>query len=195
MSIYKPTWLYIKQHNITGLKYFGKTVQNPISYKGSGVYWTRHLAQHGDDVSTVWLQLFEDQEMLVNYAKDFSVTNNIVHSKEWANLKEEDGLMGGSQPLHIRLKMSESHKGKKQSSEQKYKSSIAQIGKARPKASSETKKKMSESMLGILRSEETKKKMSESNLQRPILTCPHCGKSSRVNMQRYHFTNCKKHVN
>jgi hypothetical protein len=27
-SIYKPTWLYIKRHTITGLKYFGKTVQD-----------------------------------------------------------------------------------------------------------------------------------------------------------------------
>lgn len=195
MSIYTPTWLYIKQHNTTGLKYFGKTVRDPVSYKGSGVYWTRHLAQHGDDVSTIWSQLFEDQEELVGFAKNFSVSNNIVYSTEWANLKEEDGLMGGAQPLHIRLKMSESHKGKKQSDEQKHKSSIAQKGKARPKASAETKKKMSDSMRGIRRSEETKKKMSESNLRRPILTCPHCGKSSRVNMQRYHFTNCKHNDN
>ena len=35
-----PTWLYIKQHNITKLKYFGKTVRkDPIKYKGSGTYW------------------------------------------------------------------------------------------------------------------------------------------------------------
>ena len=26
---FKPTWLYIKQHNTTGLKYFGKTTKDP----------------------------------------------------------------------------------------------------------------------------------------------------------------------
>ena len=36
-------YLYLKQHNITGLKYFGKTEQNPYKYKGSGIYWLRHL--------------------------------------------------------------------------------------------------------------------------------------------------------
>ena len=36
MSIYQPTWLYVKQHPVTGLKYFGKTTQNPYRYKGSG---------------------------------------------------------------------------------------------------------------------------------------------------------------
>lgn len=32
-----PPWLYIKQHNQTGLKYFGKTIRkDPKKYKGSG---------------------------------------------------------------------------------------------------------------------------------------------------------------
>jgi hypothetical protein len=31
---FKPTWLYIKQHTVTGLKYFGKTTRNPEKYKG-----------------------------------------------------------------------------------------------------------------------------------------------------------------
>lgn len=36
MTIYKPTYLYIKVHSITGMKYFGKTTKNPIKYDGSG---------------------------------------------------------------------------------------------------------------------------------------------------------------
>lgn len=97
MNIYfKPTYLYIKQHNITGLKYFGKTVKsNVVKYKGSGTHWSRHLHKYGNDVTTVWFQLFTNREQLVEFATNFSITNNIVSSAEWANLKIEDGLWGG----------------------------------------------------------------------------------------------------
>ena len=95
MTEFKPTWLYLKQHNKTGLKYFGKTIKDPETYNGSGIYWTNHLAQHGNDVSTIWKQLFTDKEELTKFALDYSVKNNIVESNEYANLKPEDGLMGG----------------------------------------------------------------------------------------------------
>lgn len=37
ISNFKPTYLYIKIHNDTGLKYFGKTCsKTPKQYKGSG---------------------------------------------------------------------------------------------------------------------------------------------------------------
>lgn len=45
-------YLYLKTHNTTGLKYLGKTVKDPSTYKGSGLHWTRHLAKHGNDVNT-----------------------------------------------------------------------------------------------------------------------------------------------
>lgn len=94
---FKPTWLYIKQHNKTGLKYFGKTLsKNPERYKGSGVYWRRHLKIHGNDVTTIWLQLFTTYHELIDYAVTFSATHNIVESTEWANLIPETGEDGGS---------------------------------------------------------------------------------------------------
>ena len=100
MNIYfKPTWLYIKQHNITGLKYFGKTTaKDPTKYKGSGVQWTNHLIEHGNHVTTVWAQLFNDVTSLVEYANSFSANNDIVESNEWANLIVENGRAGGQQP-------------------------------------------------------------------------------------------------
>ncbi len=50
---FKPTYLYIKTHNKTGMKYFGKTVsEDPEKYSGSGVYWKRHIEKHGNDVTT-----------------------------------------------------------------------------------------------------------------------------------------------
>lgn len=114
MSIYfKPTFLYIKQHNITGLKYFGKTItSDPVKYKGSGKHWTLHLRKHGNDVTTVWFQLFTDQKELVKYALDFSHNNNIVESNDWANLRAEDGLWGGGvKGVKLRPR-SEEHKQK-----------------------------------------------------------------------------------
>ena len=43
MTIY----LYVKQHSVTGLKYFGRTeCKNPFRYKGSGSYWKKHLKKH-----------------------------------------------------------------------------------------------------------------------------------------------------
>ena len=95
--MFTPTYLYIKRHKITGLKYFGKTVKSdPFSYLGSGTRWTRHIRKHGTEhVETVWCQLFTTKEELVSFATEFSVKNNITESQEWANLDIETGLDGG----------------------------------------------------------------------------------------------------
>lgn len=45
-------YLYVKTHNITKLKYFGKTKKDPYIYKGSGKYWLNHIKKHGYDVTT-----------------------------------------------------------------------------------------------------------------------------------------------
>ena len=45
-------YLYLKTHNLTGLKYLGKTIKDPYEYSGSGIVWTRHLKSHGNDVTT-----------------------------------------------------------------------------------------------------------------------------------------------
>lgn len=90
-----PITLYVKTHNKTGLKYFGKTVQENVDYyQGSGLYWRRHLAVHGYDVTTTVLGVFEDAVECSKLALKFSVENNIVESDEWANLIAENGLDG-----------------------------------------------------------------------------------------------------
>ena len=40
-------YLYVKTHNKTGLKYLGKTEQDPFVYLGSGKRWLNHLNKHG----------------------------------------------------------------------------------------------------------------------------------------------------
>ena len=96
------TILYIKTHNKTGLKYFGKSQKSFgifEKYSGSGAYWIKHLRKHGNDVTTRIYGIFDEsdlyyREILVKIALDFSETNNIVESKEWANLIPEDGIDG-----------------------------------------------------------------------------------------------------
>ena len=93
---FKPTYLMIKQHKVTGLKYLCKTnTKDPIKYNGSGVYWGRHRKKHGENIDTVWIHLFDDIDKLVATALSLSELFDIVHSESWANLKPENGLDGG----------------------------------------------------------------------------------------------------
>jgi hypothetical protein len=91
----RPIYLYIKTHNKTGLKYFGKTTRNnPHKYLGSGKYWKAHLKKHGADYTTEIYGIYYDKDDCLKSAVEFSKTNNIVESKEWANLRIES-LDGG----------------------------------------------------------------------------------------------------
>ena len=93
--MFKPTYLYVKTHNTTGLKYFGKTCKkDPYKYKGSGTRWNNHLGIHGNNCTTEIIGLFTDREECLRAALEFSVQNDIVVSPEWANLKLES-LDGG----------------------------------------------------------------------------------------------------
>lgn len=94
-SEFKPTFLYIKQHTVTGKLYFGKTTRNPEKYLGSGKYWKLHIKKYGKKyVTNLWYCLFLDEKECKDFAIQFSTQNNIVNSKEWANLKQET-LDGG----------------------------------------------------------------------------------------------------
>ena len=87
--------LYVKQHNITGLRYFGKTSKkDPYAYLGSGKYWRRHLKVHGRNIDTISVWSFENEEDCEKFALEFSIANNIVESEMWANLRLENGRDG-----------------------------------------------------------------------------------------------------
>lgn len=147
MSIYdntiKPTYLYIKQHSVTGLKYFGKTVKpNPTKYLGSGTYWKQHIKKHGKEyVETTWVsEPYIDKELLTTAALKFSIENDIVNSNQWANLMLENGLDGGN------CNMSEE--------------SRAKLSEANRNRSAETRAKLSEAMRNRKVSDETRAKLS-----------------------------------
>jgi len=86
MKDFIPTFLYIKEHPITGLKYFGKTTGTEKylleEYLGSGDYWEDHLRIHGKQVDTPWYCLYTEKEELVKFALMCSEQWDIVKAKE-----------------------------------------------------------------------------------------------------------------
>lgn len=107
-------YLYLKTHNVTGLKYLGQTSQDPFKYKGSGVYWIRHCNKHGYDIHTEVLLESDSIKEISILGKKLSEKLDIVNSKKFANMIPETGT-GGSIPcsLETKAKMSKIHKGKK----------------------------------------------------------------------------------
>lgn len=143
------TFLYIKQCDHCGLKYFGKTTKkNPYSYYGSGLVWQKHYKKYGkSNIKTLEIFSFEDINEAQKFALDFSEKNNIINSKEWANLISEDGVQGF--PNNDKNPMFNSKR----------------FGKKNPffgkKHTEETKKIIKEKRKNQIITEETKKKMSE----------------------------------
>ena len=87
MNIY----LYLKQHNTTGLKYLGKTEQNPYTYKGSGIDWIEHLSIYGNDVSTEIIKECCTNSELNLWGRFYSNIFNVVESSEFLNRIPETG--------------------------------------------------------------------------------------------------------
>jgi hypothetical protein len=85
------TYIYLKTHLETGLKYLGKTVQDPFIYNGSGTIWNRHLKKYGNNVKTEILFESTDKKEIAEKGLYYSTLWNIVESKEFANMRPETG--------------------------------------------------------------------------------------------------------
>jgi hypothetical protein len=143
MTIY----LYKKTHNITGLKYLGKTINpNPHEYKGSGTVWIRHIKKHGYDVTTEILKECNDNSEIKYWGQHYSNLWNVVQDVTWANLKPEEGDGGARKGQHA---WNKGLKGViKHSPEANQRQSERQKGSARKPLSEETKTKIREKLLG-----------------------------------------------
>lgn len=122
--------LYVKQHDITKLKYFGKTIRsNPFSYTGSGTRWIKHIKENGKQhVKTLEVYSFDSQKDCTEFAIDYSKKHSIDESKEWANLQLENGKNGP-----VGQTKEKSHMfGKKLSSKTKEKMSNSRKGNLNP---------------------------------------------------------------
>lgn len=95
-----PTYLLIKEHIDTGLKYLCKHDAANFSecenYRGSGTYWKKHLKKHGNKVKTTCLFVTENEKEFREVAKKYSLEFNVIESKEWANLCNEEGQGGNT---------------------------------------------------------------------------------------------------
>ena len=171
---YIPTYLMVKRHCQTGMKYLCKTTRaNPIRYLGSGRHWRRHLKQHGKLVETIWCKLYEDRDELINTAMYLSGHYDVVNSKEWANEIPEDGLQGG-QNRGLPSPM----KGKRNP-----KVSVALTGRSRPDHSA--------LMKGRKQTAEHVQKRTVNSKEKG--SCPHCGMVGQlVAMKRWHYDKCKE---
>lgn len=192
MSIYKPfkpTFLYIKQHTITGKLYFGKTIKNPEKYLGSGSYWCKHIKKHGKEhVVNLWYCLFYEEQDCKEFALNFSNQNNIVESIDWLNLMEENGIgcTSHSQETIEKIKNSKHNNGYKHSTITKLK-----IGKALSKPWS-IARRLSQKQINRVSQPKPPKPKTARALKRKKTLCPHCNKLvDNGNYARYHGDKCK----
>jgi hypothetical protein len=186
---FSPTALLVMSHNVTGLKYFCKTsdLRNVYNYKGSGLYWKKHLNKHGKDVTVGVMGFYTDYQRCRNAALKFSQENDIVNSDAWANLVLENGtdgaLNGSDNPFygkshtpemteHLRQqKIGKSvNKGAYRSPENRAKISASLKGRKNPAVSKaltgrklpqETIEKIKESRKGYTHSMETREKLRQ----------------------------------
>jgi hypothetical protein len=149
MTEFQPTVLLVLTHEKTGLKYFCKTtrVATVASYRGSGVYWKRHLKQHGNNVTAGVLGFYLDAQRCKDAALEFSRANKIDTNPEWANLVFENGLDGaGSGDAHHMYGKPSPQRGAKRPW-------VAKCGEENPmygkKWTEEQRKKRSEQRTGV----------------------------------------------
>jgi len=160
---------------VTGLRYFGKTTRDPLTYNGSGKRWTNHINKHGRSLDTIWTEKFDDMALCQEFAEFFSEFFNIVKDERWANLKPENGNDGGSSLGH------------KKSETAKARMSIAKLGKPSGrntnyrngrKDTPETIAKRSATLTGRTLSEEHKAAMSKALRGRKLTAEDRANKSA-----------------
>ena len=176
MTIY----LYKKTHRETGLQYLGKTMSaDPYSYPGSGVYWTRHLELHGNNVETEILRECQTEEELKEWGKYYSKFWNVVEDKNWANLIEEAGP-GGAWSNESKKKLSQTKKQElaKLSSKENRRRILNSCSS--PNSWTEARrKKISQALTGTVRSKETREKISKSQANKTAEEKLKCGDKNR----------------
>lgn len=192
MTIY----LYVKQHTVTGMKYFGKTTRSdPYKYLGSGVYWKRHINQHGvDHVVTTDVWSFDTVEACQSFALEFSRDNNIVESTDWANLVAENGVDGYIPGIPrdqvTRDKISMTQKARVNMYTDEYRSKLQSNF-----TSPSIRQKLSEAAKSRIQPSAVRSKISASLKNKPKQreVCSVCGaEGSPNNIKRWHNSNCKK---
>ncbi len=168
-------YLYVKTHNVTGLKYLGKTVsKDPHKYKGSGLVWRNHCNVHGYNYSTQIIFQSIHKHEIKDQGIYYSQLWDVVRSDEWANLKAEEcdgGYCARSFTPEANAKRSQTMKGRPQHPDHTAKVSKALKGRKdtrSPEAKAQAAAKASLKLKGRKMSEEFKQKKREIQTGKPL---------------------------
>lgn len=174
-------YLYVKTHNQTGLKYLGKTVKDPMIYKGSGKYWKRHIQKYGYDVTTEIIFQSNSTKEISEKGLHYSEIWNIVESSEWANIRPESGD-GGNTSKHI-----DYEKRTKTFIESGYKHTTEINQKA-------VSGRRNSDNYAHMKTENQKRLQKGAHNFQIEWKCEHCNKTGKnqINYIRWHGSNCKK---
>lgn len=175
----KKTFLYIKE-TPSGLRYLGKTTQDPHTYKGSGIYWCNHLKKNNftiNDIKTTILLETMDENELKEKGLYYSQKYDVVNDPKWANLKPEIGDGGsGKMKDEVKEKIKKTMKGMKiiWSEETIKKRNEKLKGRKMPPCSESTKLKISLAnkgkILGIRNKESINKSIQTKKINGYILS-------------------------
>lgn len=207
-------YLYLKTHNVTGLKYLGMTIKDPFKYRGSGLYWNKHIKLHGNDVNTLILKICSTNEELVKFGLYYSNLWNIVESVDFANLVPElgnnsSGMLNKKHKVCTKEKISQTLMCHNVTDKTREKISITRkelgyIAWNKGKKNEynifteEQKKDRSLNNFGVNNPFYGKQhtdefKNNQRTNQKTQIKCTYCDKIGAIRiMKRWHFDNCKQ---
>lgn len=152
----------------------------------------------GHNVSDETRQLWQQQRTGRVVSNETKEKISKAHKGKKLTDAHKELLKGPLSDAH-KKKISDSLKGRSKSEEHKEKNRIARLGK---KDSEETKQKKSAALKGRKITWDLKATTPEANQrrsqsltgkQKPVIICPHCGKSGGApQMKQWHFDNCKE---
>jgi hypothetical protein len=142
-----------------------------------------------------------------NHKRSYNISANEYNRRREIHQEEIRKLglsnKGRITSIETKQKLQEVRKLQIITNETKQKISNSLIGKLKSPMTDEIKQKISNSLIGKnkgnpkpIRTEAHRKNLSISLKNRPVISCPHCTCSSisKSNMIRYHFENCKNAI-
>lgn len=209
-------YLYLKTHKNTGLKYLGMTIKDPFKYRGSGIYWVKHIKKYGNNVDTEILSICNTNAEIKELGSYYSELWDIVNSPQFANLVPESGndssgMLNKFHSKESKEKTRQSLLGHKVSDETKYKirttrenNHIEPWNKGKYQEytmfDEEYKKELSIKYTGENNPFYGKQhtddfKNTQRETQKLQIKCPYCDKMGAMRiMKRWHFDNCKHKI-
>jgi hypothetical protein len=208
--------IYKITNTIDGKIYIGKHKTNNVDddYMGSGKYLHRAIRKYGIEnfMKEILFQFDNEADMNAKEAElvteEFCLredTYNIALGGKggWDVTKSKTAFSGKTHSIETRKKLAEASRNRVASEEtrekirfhnrtnEKRKESLSRAFAYVPK-SDEHKQNISNGLKEYFKNNPGHGPKNTKGIKKPIILCPHCGKSgSPNNMSRWHFENCK----